>query len=74
MFKDFLSSTLKLLLEKNVEVNLAKGDAHIEGFLKDIKYDSSNTLEEERKLLTAKTKENIEFGQIRTINGKLLST
>lgn len=68
-FKEFLSNTLKLLLEKQVDVNLAKGDSHIEGFLKDIKYDSTNTLEEERRLLTAKTKENIEFGQIRTVKG-----
>ena len=68
-FKGFLANTLKLLLEKDVDANFSKGDTHLEGLLKDIKYDSQNTLEEERRILTAKTKENIEFGQIKTIKG-----
>lgn len=73
-FKEFLSNTLKLLLDKQLNVSLNKGDPNIEGLLKDLKYDSGNTLEEARKLLTAKTKENIEFGQITGIEGSHISS
>lgn len=69
-FKDFLGSTLKLLLDKEVEVNLNRGDSHIEAFLKDLKFDSANTLEETTKLLTAKTKEKIEFSKIYAFKSK----
>lgn len=71
-FKEFLSNTLQLLLAKDVKVNVAKGDAAMSDFLIDTRYDGSNTLEEARKLLTAKTKENIEFGQIDTIAGIII--
>lgn len=73
-FKEFLSNTLKLLIDKQLNVSLNKGDPNIEGLLKDLKYDSGNTLEEARKLLTAKTKENIEFGQITGIQGSRISS
>lgn len=63
-FKNFLGSTLKLLLDKQIEVDLNKGDSNIEGFLTDFKFDSSNSLQESTKLLTAKTKEKIEFSKI----------
>lgn len=69
-FKNFLSNTLKLLLLSPLEVNLKKGDSQLVDFLKELKYDTSNTLEEERKILTAKTKENIEFGEISTLKGR----
>lgn len=69
-FTDFLGSTLKLLLDKRVDVDFNKGDANLEGFLKDCKFDASNTLEESCKLLTAKTKEKIEFSKIQAISGR----
>lgn len=69
-FKDFLGNTLKLLLDKQVEVNLSREDANVEAFLKDFKFDSSNTLEEMTKLLTAKTKEKIEFSKIHSFKGR----
>ena len=63
-FKQFLGSTLKLLLDKQVEVDLKRGDSQIEAFLKDLKFDAANTLDQTTKLLTAKTKEKIEFSKI----------
>lgn len=39
----------------------------MERVLRDTKYDASNSLDEARKLLTAKTKEKIEFGLIESI-------
>lgn len=71
-FKEFLSNTLKLLLDKKIDVTLNREDPNIEGFLKELKYDSSNTLEDARKLLTAKTKEKIEFSHISTVKGRLI--
>lgn len=68
-FQDFLSNTLKLLLVKDVDVNLEKDDASIESLLNDLKYDSSNSIEEARKLLIAKTKEKVQFDQISSIKG-----
>lgn len=69
-FKDFLSSTLKLLLDKEIEINLNRGDSNIESFMKDLKFDSANTLEETTKLLTAKTKEKIEFSRIQAFKSR----
>ena len=63
-FKNFLSNTLKLLLSIETEANFNRGDASLEEFLKKTKFDSSNTMEESTKLLTAKTKEKIEFSKI----------
>ena len=69
-FKDFLGSTLKLLLDKQVEVNLNKETGGIDAFVKEMKFDASNTLEETTKLLTAKTKEKIEFSKIHAFKSK----
>jgi elongation factor Ts len=63
-FKEFLSGTLKLLLDKQLEADLSRGSPDLEGFLNDCKFNSSNTLNEMTKLLTAKTKEKIEFSKI----------
>lgn len=65
VFREFLGNTLKLLLGQQENFDLKKGDSHLEGLLKDTKYDSANTLEEAKKILTAKTKENIEFSEVR---------
>lgn len=73
-FKNFLGSTLKLLLDKQIEVDLNKGDSNIEGFLTDFKFDSSNSLQESTKLLTAKTKEKIEFSKIHSFKSILFMT
>jgi elongation factor Ts len=70
-FKAFLGNTLKLLLDNQIEADLNRGDSHLEGFLREVKFDSSNTLEEATKLLTAKTKEKIEFSKIHCFKSSL---
>lgn len=66
-FKQFLSKSMGLLLNSNLNGTFKTGDNHIDGIIKDVKYDSSNTLEEMRKLMTAKTKEKVEFSYIQGI-------
>jgi translation elongation factor EF-Ts len=68
-FKLFLGSTLKLLVEQGFGQSLRKGDADLEGFLKDTKYSAADSLEQATKLLIAKTKEKVEFTQIRGLRG-----
>ena len=69
-FQLFLGNTLKLLVEQGYSHSLAKGDANIEGFLKDTKYSSADSLEQATKLLIAKTKEKVEFSRIRGLKGR----
>ena len=71
-FKNFLGNSLKLLLEKQIDVDLQKGNSQIESLLKEVRYDSSNTMEESTKLLIAKTKEKIEFSKILAFTGSRL--
>ena len=48
-----------------------KGEESIEQILRDTKFDADNNLDQARKLLTAKTKENIEFSLIRPIDTQI---
>ena len=68
-FKLFLGNTLKLLVGQGFGLSLRKGDADLEGFLKDTQYSATDSLEQATKLLIAKTKEKVEFTQVRGLRG-----
>ena len=70
-FRLFLRRSLKLLLDRGITGEYNKTDGHIEGLLRDIKFDEKNNVEEARKLLTAKTKEKIEVSHIRGVQGSM---
>lgn len=70
-FKKFLGLSLTRLLEINDAIDVTKEQPDkLTGILKDLKLDGSDSIEDSRKLLSAKTKEKIEFGTIRNIVSK----
>lgn len=70
-FTNFLGNTLQILAKLDKDIDFERGSTDLDGLLRDVKFDKENTLEEARKLLSAKTKEKIEFGKATIINSKL---
>ena len=70
-FKTFLGNTLQILSKVDKSIDFERGSTDLEGLLRDVKFDGENTLEEARKLLSAKTKEKIEFGKAKVINSRV---
>lgn len=66
-FRNFLGNTLSILLSSPLSLNMQRGDPALTDMLKDTKYDGGNNIEEARKLLTARTKENIEISMVKSL-------
>jgi translation elongation factor EF-Ts len=69
-FTLFLGNTLQILSKIDQDIDYERGSSHLDGLLNDSKFDQENTIEEARKLLSAKTKEKIEFGKATIINSR----
>lgn len=63
-----MGNTLQILAKLDKNIDFERGSTDLEGLLREVKFDQENTLEEARKLLSAKTKEKIEFGKAAIIN------
>lgn len=73
-FRNFLKVSMQTLLKDGFEGELAKDDEGLEKVLVNKKIAATGeNMKDSMKLLTAKTKEKIEFGQIVGIKGKIRS-